>query len=121
MLNWRPLSSPSLCIPCEIAAQLVIAVAYVMAFELQLRFPNIPGTDFASMLFIPALVRVAATLYLGPRAFLGLWAGSWLVSQTLMASAELSYWELFSSAASAPCAFIMFRLLGLFPSGRDGC
>lgn len=119
MKLWQTLWQRPICIPCELATQLGIALAYVIAFQVQLRFPNIPGTDFAALIFIPALVRVAATLYLGPRAFFGLWAGSWLVSLTILESAHISYWELFSSAASAPFAFMMFRLLGLFPAGRD--
>ena len=106
-------------LPREIALQLAIALAFFMAFQIQMAIPGIPGTDVASLIFIPALVRVFATLYAGPRAALGLFAGSILVMLKFLPYETHMLWRAFSSAMSAPMALILFGLLGLFPPGRS--
>jgi hypothetical protein len=103
----------------EIALQLAIALAFFMTFQLQLAIPGIPGTDFAALIFIPALVRVLATLYGGPSAAIGLFIGSMLIMLKFAPYEPQMLWRAISSAASAPIAYLLFGLVGLFPSGRS--
>ncbi len=100
----------------QLALQLAIALVYFIAFQMQLAIPGIPGTDFAALIFIPALVRVVATLYAGPSAAIGLFVGSMLVMLQFMPVEPQMLWRGISSATSAPLALMLFCCLGLFPS-----
>ena len=111
--------TPSERIPREIASQLAIALAFFMTFQLQMAIPGIPGTDFAALIFIPAIVRVLATLYVGPSAAIGLFVGSLLVMLKFAPFETQTVWRAFSSAVSAPIAYSLFGLVGLFPSDRS--
>lgn len=106
-------------IPREIALQLAITLAFFLAFQMQLRLPDVPGTAVASLIFIPALVRVLATLYAGPRAVIGLFAGSLLVLLKFLPYEQQMLWRASASAISAPLALILFHMTGLFPRGRS--
>lgn len=103
-----------------IAAQLTISVAFVVLFRVQMMLPDLPGTSFATIFFLPALVRVVSTLYLGPTAFFGLFAGSMVISLQSPWFQANALWHGISSAASAPVIYWIFAKIGLLPTRPPG-
>lgn len=103
-----------------IAAQLTVAVTFVVAFRLQLLLPDLPGTAFATVFFIPSLVRIIATLYCGPTAFWGLFAGSLIIAFQSPSFQANALWHAVSSAASAPLIYWTFTKIGLLPARPPG-
>lgn len=100
-------------IPKTIAFQLAIAVAYALAYRVQSAMPLLAGTETASIIFIPALIRVAATALSGSLAVVGLFAGSLLVAVQSPIYEANALWFAFISAASAPLAYALFVQFGL--------
>lgn len=103
-----------------IAAQLVIAVAFVILFRVQLLLPDLPGTVFATIFFLPALVRIVATLYCGPIAFWGLFAGSLVIAVQSPSFQANALWHAVASAGSAPLVYWIFSKIGLFGDRPPG-
>lgn len=103
-----------------IAAQLAIAVAYAALFRLHLLLPDLPGTAFATIFFLPALVRIIGTLYCGPSAFLGLFAGSLIIALQSPSFQANALWHAIASAGSAPLIYWIFSKLGLFGTRPPG-
>lgn len=103
-----------------IAAQLTIAVAFVVLFRLQMMLPDLPGTAIATIFFLPAVVRTFATLYCGPAAFFGLFAGSLIIALPATPFQENALWHGLSSAGSAPLIYWIFAKLGLLPQRPPG-
>ncbi len=95
------------------AVQLAVALAYALAYRLQATLPTVVGTETASIVFIPAVIRVAATMLSGSRAVAGLFAGSLLVALQSPLYEDNALWFAFISAASAPIAYELFVRLGL--------
>jgi hypothetical protein len=102
----------------QIAAQLATALAYVLTFRMQMALPDLPGTAIATIIFIPSLVRVGATLICGPIAFVGLFAGSLMIALESPHYQANVLWHAFSSAASAPLTALLFGQIGLMKAGR---
>ena len=101
-------------LPKTIAMQLAIAVAYALAYRIQALMPSEPGTETASILFVPAIVRVMGTMLTGGIAFVGLFTGSFLVYLQAPHLGAHAWWIAVASAASAPIAYTLFMRLGLF-------
>ena len=70
------------------AVQLAVALAYALAYRLQATLPTVIGTETASIVFIPAVIRVAATMLSGSQAVAGLFAGSLVVALQSLAEAR---------------------------------
>lgn len=104
----------------SVAAQLAVAVAFVVLFRIQAMMPDLPGTAIATIFFLPALVRVIATLYLGPAAFFGLFGGSIIIALQSPSFQANALWHGLSSAASAPIVYWVFAKLGLLPRRPPG-
>lgn len=96
-----------------LAAQLTIALAYVLTFRLHTALPDLPGTAIASVIFIPSLVRVAGTLWTGPLAFVGLFAGSLIIAMQYPEYQAEALYHAVSSAGSAPLTYLIFTKIGL--------
>ena len=101
-------------LPKIIALQLAIAVAYAPAYRVQAIMPSEPGTETASILFVPAILRVLGTMLSGSLAFIGLFTGSFLVYLQEPHLGPHAWWVAVASAASAPIAYELFMRLGLF-------